>query len=72
MSNKDRFSNAIEKLRKINEDNKNNLNEIIKEKEMSKIKEEEKKKFITIINKCDKTLNLVRKENKELMLKGGI
>ena len=76
MSNKDRFSNAIEKLKKrINEDSQNNLNEIIKEKEkeLAKIKEDEKirrekekKKFTTIINKYDKTLNLVEKENKEL------
>ena len=76
MSNKDRFSNAIEKLKKrINEDSQNNLNEIIKEKEkeLAKIKEDEKirrekekKKFTTIIKKYDKTLNLVEKENKEL------
>ena len=87
MANKDRFSSAIEKLKKrINEDSQNNLNEIIKEKEkeLAKIKEDEKirrekekKKFTTIINKYDKTLNLVEKENKELrekikmlMLKG--
>ena len=76
MANKDRFSSAIEKLKKrINEDSQNNLNEIIKEKEkeLEKIKEDEKirrekekKKFTTIINKYDKTLNLVEKENKEL------
>ena len=76
MTNKDRFSSAIEKLKKkINEDSQNNLNEIIKEKEreLAKIKEDEKirrekekKKFTTIINKYDKTLNLVEKENKEL------
>ena len=87
MTNKDKFSSAMEKLKnKINEDSKNNLNEIIKEKEkeLAKIKEDEKirrekekKKFTTIINKYDKTLNLVEKENKELrekikklMLKG--
>ena len=76
MTNKDRFSSAIEKLKKrINDDCQNNLNEIIKEKEkeLEKIKEDEKirrekekKKFTTIINKYDKTLNLVEKENKEL------
>ena len=39
MSNKDRFSNAIEKLKKkINEDSQNNLNEIIKEKEKDWLK----------------------------------
>ena len=76
MTNKDKFSSAMEKLKKrINDDSKNNLNEIIKEKEreLAKIKEDEKirrekekKKFTTIINKYDKTLNLVEKENKEL------
>ncbi len=76
MANKDTFSTAIEKLKKrIDEDSKNNLNEIIKEKEneLAKIKEEEKirrdkekKKFTAIINKYDKTLNYVEKENKEL------
>ena len=76
MANKDRFSSAIEKLKKrINEDSQNNLNEIIKEKEkeLAKIKEDEKirrdkekKKFTIIITKYDKTLNLVEKENKEL------
>ena len=36
-------------------------------KEDEKIRrEKEKKKFTTIINKYDKTLNLVEKENKEL------
>ena len=76
MANKDTFTTAIEKLKKrIDEDSKNNLNEIIKEKEneLAKIKEEEKirrekekKKFTAIINKYDKTLNYVEKENKEL------
>ena len=76
MANKDTFSTAIEKLKKrIDEDSKNNLNEIIKEKEneLAKIKEEEKirrdkekKKFTAIINKYDKTLNYVEKENTEL------
>ena len=76
MTNKDRFSTAIEKLKKrINEDSQNNLNEIIKEKEkeLAKIKEDEKirrekekRKCTTVINKFDKTLNLIEKENKML------
>ena len=76
MTNKDRFSKAIEKLKKrINEDSQNNLNEIIKEKEkeLAKIKEDEKirrekekRKCTTVINKFDKTLNLIEKENKML------
>ena len=65
MTNKEKFSNAIEKLKfKINEEAKKNLNEIIneKEKEIEKIKELEKirrekeqMKFKNIINKYDKT-----------------
>ena len=76
MTNRDNFSNAIEKLKKrINEDSQNNLNEIIneKERELAKIKEDEKirrekekKKYATVINKFDKTLNLIEKENKML------
>ena len=76
MTNKERFSTAIEKLKsRINEEAEKNLNEIIKEKEKEilKIKEVEKirrekeqKKFTTIINKYDKTLNVAEKENKEL------
>ena len=76
MTNKDKFNVACEKLKKkISEESKNNLNEIIKEKEkeLEKIKEsekvrreKEKKKFVTIINKYDKALNHVEKENKEL------
>ena len=79
MTNKERFSTAIEKLKsKINEESTRNLNEIIKEKEKEilKIKEVEKirrekeqKKFTTIIHKYDKTLNLAEKENKELKAK---
>ena len=79
MTNKERFSTAIEKLKsKINEEAERNLNEIIKEKEKEilKIKEDEKirrekeqKKFTTIINKYDKTLNVAEKENKELKVK---
>jgi serine/threonine protein kinase len=79
MTNKERFSTAIEKLKsKINEEAERNLNEIIKEKEKEilKIKEVEKirrqkeqKKFTAIINKYDKTLNAAEKENKELKAK---
>ena len=79
MTNKERFSTAIEKLKsRINEEAERNLNEIIKEKEKEilKIKEVEKirrekeqKKFTTIINKYDKTLNIAEKENKELKAK---
>ena len=79
MTNKERFSTAIEKLKsRINEEAQRNLNEIIKEKEKEilKIKEVEKirrekeqKKFTTIINKYDKTLNIAEKENKELKAK---
>ena len=79
MTNKERFSTAIEKLKsKINEEAERNLNEIIKEKEKEilKIKEVEKirrqkeqKKFTAIINKYDKTLNVAEKENKELKAK---
>ena len=79
MTNKERFNTAIEKLKnRINEEATKNLNEIIKEKEKEilKIKEVEKirrekeqKKFTTIINKYDKTLNLAEKENKELKAK---
>ena len=79
MTNKERFSTAIEKLKsKINEEAERNLNEIIKEKEkeIQKIKEVEKirrqkeqKKFTAIINKYDKTLNVAEKENKELKAK---
>jgi serine/threonine protein kinase len=75
-NNKTDFSNAIEKLKKrINDDSQNNLNEIIieKERELAKIKEDEqirrekeKKKYATVINKFDKTLNLIEKENKML------
>jgi serine/threonine protein kinase len=75
-NNKADFSNAIEKLKKrINDDSQNNLNEIIieKERELAKIKEDEqirrekeKKKYATVINKFDKTLNLIEKENKML------
>ena len=79
MTNKERFNTAIEKLKnRINEEATKNLNEIIKEKEKEILKikevekirrEKEKKKFTTIINKYDKTLNLAEKENKELKAK---
>ena len=79
MTNKDKFNNAIERLKKkITEDAKNNLNEIIKEKEkeIEKIKELEKirrekeqMKFKNIINKYDRTLNYAEKENIELKTK---
>ena len=79
MSNKERFSTAIEKLKnKINDEAAKSLNEIIKEKEkeMIKIKEVEKirrekenKKYKTIIAKMDKSLNKVEKENSELKAK---
>ena len=79
MTSKDKFNNAIEKLKnKITEEAKKNLNEIIKEKEkeIEKIKELEKirrekeqMKFKNIINKYDKTLNYAEKENKELKTK---
>ena len=79
MTNKDKFTNAVEKLKmKINEEAKKNLNEIIKEKEkeMEKVKEMEKirrdkeqMKYKNIINKYDKTLNYAEKENKELKAK---
>ena len=76
MTNKDKFTSAVEKLKiKINEEAKKNLNEIIKEKEkeMEKVKEMEKirrekeqMKFKNNINKYDKTLNYAEKKNKEL------
>ena len=79
MTNKDKFTSAVEKLKmKINEEKKKNLNEIIKEKEkeMEKVKEMEKirrdkeqMKYKNIINKYDKTLNYAEKENKELKAK---
>ena len=79
MSNKERFSTAIEKLKnKINDEAAKSLNEIIKEKEkeMIKIKEVEKirrekesKKYKALIAKMDKSLNKVEKENSELKAK---
>ena len=89
LNNREQFSKALENLKKQIDDNyKNSLNEIIKEKEeeIRKIKEhekirrdKEKKKFSSIINKYDQTLDYLAKENeglkekiKVLMLKKGI
>ena len=76
---KDSYSNAIEDLKShLDKETRQKLNEIIKQKEqeIKKFKEDEKlrrekekKKFITLINKYDKTLSWVEKENKELKAK---
>jgi len=73
------YSNAIENLKShLDKETRQKLNEIIKEKEkeIKKFREDEKlrrdkekKKFITLINKYDKTLSWVEKENKELKAK---
>ena len=78
-SDKDSYSNAIEDLKShLDKETRQKLNEIIKvkEQEIKKFKEDEKlrrdkekKKFITLINKYDKTLSWVEKENKELKAK---
>ena len=78
-NDKDSYSNAIEDLKShLDKETRQKLNEIIKEKEkeIKKFKddeklrrEKEKKKFITLINKYDKTLSWVEKENKELKAK---
>ena len=78
-NDKDSYSNAIENLKShLDKETRMKLNEIIKEKEaeIKKFKddeklrrEKEKKKFITLINKYDKTLSWVEKENKELKAK---
>ena len=78
-NDKDSFSNAIENMKSnLDKETREKLNEIIKEKEkeIKKFKddekqrrEKEKKKFITLINKYDKTLSWVEKENKELKAK---
>ena len=78
-NDKDSYSNAIENLKShLDKETRQKLNEIIKEKEkeIKKFKEDEKarrekekKKFITLINKYDKTLSWVEKENKELKAK---
>jgi len=76
---KETYSKEIENLKKnLDKETRQKLNEIIKEKEKEikifkneeKIrKEKEKKRFITLINKYDKTLTWVEKENKELKKK---
>ena len=76
---KDTYSKEIENIKKIvDKETRQKLNEIIKEKEkeIKKFKneekvrrEKEKKRFITLINKYDKTLSWVEKENKELKKK---
>ena len=78
-NDKDSYSTAIENLKShLDKETRQKLNEIIKEKEkeIKKFKddeklrrEKEKKKFITLINKYDKTLSWVEKENKELKAK---
>ena len=76
---KDTYSKEIENIKKIvDKETRQKLNEIIKEKEkeIKKFKneekvrrEKEKKRSITLINKYDKTLSWVEKENKELKKK---
>ena len=76
---KEAYSKEIENLKKnLDKETRQKLNEIIKEKEKEikifkneeKIRrEKEKKRFITLINKYDKTLTWVEKENKELKKK---
>ena len=76
---KDVYSKQIENMKKnLDKETRQKLNEIIKEKE-KQIKlfkneektrrEKEKKRFITLINKYDKTLTWVEKENKQLKKK---
>ena len=76
---KETYSKEIENLKKnLDKETRQKLNEIIKEKEKEikifkneeKIRrEKEKKRFITLINKYDKTLTWVEKKNKELKKK---
>ena len=76
---KDVYSKQIENMKKnLDKETRQKLNEIIKDKEKEikifkneeKIRrEKEKKRFITLINKYDKTLTWVEKENKELKKK---
>ena len=76
---KDAYSKQIENMKKIlDKETRQKLNEIIKEKEKEiKVfkneektrREKEKKRFIALINKYDKTLTWVEKENKELKKK---
>ena len=76
---KETYAKEIENLKKIlDKETRIRLNEIIEEKEKEiKIfkneekmrREKEKKRFITLINKYDKTLTWVEKENKQLKKK---
>ena len=76
---KDAYSKLIENMKKnLDKETRHKLNEIIKEKEKEirvikneeKLRrEKEKKRFIALINKYDKTLTWVEKENKELKKK---
>ena len=76
---KDAYSKLIENMKKnLDKETRHKLNEIIKEKEKEiKVikneeklrREKEKKRFIALINKYDKTLTWVEKENKELKKK---
>jgi len=78
-NDKDSYSSEIDNLKdNLDKETRQKLNEIIKqkEKEIKKFKEDEKlrrdkekKNFITLINKYDKTINWVEKENKELKAK---
>ena len=75
-NDKDSYSTAIESLKNhLDKETRQKLNDTIKEKEKEIKKDEklrrdkEKKKFITLINKYDKTLSWVEKENKELKAK---
>ena len=77
--NKNDYYYAIEDLKShLDKETRQNLNEIIynKEKEIEKYREQEKsrredekKKFTNLINRYDKTLSWVEKENKELKMK---
>ena len=73
---KESFSGAIDNLKKnLEKETRQKLKEVIKEKEkeIQKYKEDEKfrrdkekKKFIALINKYDKTLSCIERENREL------
>ena len=77
--NKNDYYYAIEDLKShLDKETRQNLNEIIynKEKEIEKYREQEKtsredekKKFTNLINRYDKTLSWVEKENQELKMK---
>ena len=76
---KETYAKEIENLKKIlDKETRLRLNEIIKEKEkeIKKFKaeekmrrEKEKKRCVTLINKYDKALSWVEKDNKELKKK---